>query len=71
MVLRMTITGAPAVRRERAADLLADALDVLQVDAAVRQAGRADADEDEVADAHRVGDVAGRPQAAARRPALR
>src|SRR5678816_3586105 len=50
------------MRGEGAADLLAHALDVFQVDAAIRQARRADADEDEVADAHRLGDVAGRAQ---------
>src|SRR5262245_32412833 len=51
------------MRGERAADLLADALDVPQVDAAVGLARRADADEGEAARAQRFGDVAGGAQA--------
>ncbi len=42
---------------ERPADLLADALHVFQVDAAVRLARRADADERQIGVAHRVLDV--------------
>ena len=54
MVLRMTITGAPACVAIGLADLLAHALHVREVDAAVRLARRADADEREVGVAHRV-----------------